>query len=258
MRRSERGFALLLVLWTLVPVTILFLSLASLARSDSHLTFNLRDAAKLQAAADGGIRTAIFGLLRSTASIGTLRLKLGEAEVGVRVTSLGGLVNPNIANPALLRALLVRLGAGQAQASQLAAAIVQWRTPRLRRAANSDPAAAYRAAGLDYGPPGGHLQSLGELRDVLGMTPALFQALRPNLSLYPDRPTDPALAPPVVRAALADLGIVPRPGDNGDVFQITAEARAPDGARAVRIATVKLAGASDGRPWQILQWQSAS
>ena len=252
----KRGFALLIVLWTLVPVSVLFLTLAGTARSDSRLSFNLRDAAKLQAAADGGINTALFGLLRSAGATAPLRLQIGDAAVGVRITSLGGLVNPNTATPELLRAVARRSGAEAAQATQVALAIVDWRTPGQTPQLNGAKSAQYRAAGRDYGPPGAPFESLGELRDVLGMTPALFEALRPNLSLYTDRPPDPALAPPLVRAALSDLGAVGRPGDGGNVFRITAEAAGGSGSRSVRAATVRFGPSAAGRPWTVLAWES--
>ncbi len=252
MRR--RGFALLIVLWTLVPVSILFLTLAGVARSDSHLTFNLRNAAKLQAAADGGINSALFGLLRASTATAPLKLRLGDAVVAVRIISLAGLVNPNTATADLLRALLQRVGADPAQAVRIAAAIADWRTPGQAAQLAGLKTAAYRAAGLDYGPPGAPFESLAELRDVLGMTPALYDALLPALTLFTDRPPEPAFAPPIVRAALSDLGIPARSGEGGNVFRIIAEAAGPDGSRAERSAVILFGPSPTGRPWTILDW----
>lgn len=256
---SERGFALLIVLWLLVPLSVLFLTLSGTARSDSQLAFNLRDAAKLESAADAGIATATFALLDPRGGTSPLRLALPGASVAVRVTNLSGLVNPNIAQPELLRALLQRLGAAPAQADRLASAIVDWRTPGQRARPNGAKALEYRAAGLDYGPPGAPFESLGELRLVLGMTPATFAALLPSLTLYADRAPEPALAPPLVRAALADLGVSARGAvTRGDVFRISAEATGPGGARVMRSATIKLGPSTNGRPWRVLSWETAS
>lgn len=254
---KRRGFALLIVLWTLVPVSVLFLTLSGVARTDGRLAFNLRDAAKLQAAADGGINTALFGLVRATSATAPLRLKIGDATVIVRITSLGGLVNPNNATADLLRALLQRAGADPGRATQLALAIVDWRTPGQTPQLNGAKSAQYRSAGLDYGPPGAPFETVGELRDVLGMTPDLLEIVRPALTLFTDRPPDPALAPPLVRAALSDLGVTGRPVDNGNVFRLDAEALAADGSRALRTATVRLGPSAGGRPWTILEWASA-
>lgn len=255
----QRGFALLIVLWLLVPLSVLFLMLSGTARSDSQLAFNLRDAAKLDAAADAGIATAIFALLDPRAGTGPLRLTLPGASVAVRVTGLSGLVNPNIAPPDLLRALLERLGAAPVRADRLASAIVDWRTPGQRARPNGAKAPDYRAAGLDYGPPGAPFESLDELRLVLGMTPATLAALLPSLTLYADRAPEPALAPPLIQAALADLGVSARgTAGRGDVFQISAEAAGPGGARVVRRATIKLGPSRGGRGWRVLSWETAS
>ena len=68
--------------------------------------------------------------------------------------------------------------------------------------------AEYRGAGLDYGPPLEPLETLGELRRVLGMTPATFAAIRPHLSLFAPTIPSPVNADPVVAAARSDR--VPR------------------------------------------------
>lgn len=254
---GDRGFALLIVLWLLVPVSTLLILMAGAARSDTQLAGNLRTAAALQAAADGGIESALFELARTDTrredGLGTLRLRLGGALVTVRATSLSGLVNPNVATPELLRAILVRLGAAPPQAESLASAIVDWHLPGQQRRADGAKAPQYQAAGLDYGPPGAPFESVGELREVLGMTPALFAALRPYLTLYTDAPPDAAVAPPLVLAALRDLGAVrPIPGQ-GTVFEIVAEAGSPAGL-VVRRATVKIGPSPNGRPWRVLAW----
>ena len=75
---SQRGFALLIVLWLLVPLSVLLLTLSGTARSNGQRTFNLRDAAHLEAAADGGIASEIFALSQPGGAA-FLRLGLGNA-----------------------------------------------------------------------------------------------------------------------------------------------------------------------------------
>lgn len=257
----DRGFALLIVLWTLVPMALLFAMLAAAARSDAQLTANLRSAAELEAVADGAIYTALFGLLqRGAANPDTppIVARLSGADVAVEVASQSGLVNPNTVSPDLLAALLVRLGGEPGQAYRAASAIADWRTPGRKAGRNGAKAAQYRAAGLDYGPPGAPFESVGELGDVLGMTPALLAALAPHLTLYSDSDPDPALADPVVRAALRDLGIVARPGQASatGVVAIIAEAKRADGAHARRRAIVRVGSPADRRGWRVLVWET--
>ena len=88
-------------------------------------------------------------------------------------------------------------------ARRLAAAIGDW----VGSAASPRPqdalAAEYRAAGLDYGPPGAALETLDELDRVLGMTPAVLAAIRPHLTLFGPPEPNQATTDPVVAAALA-------------------------------------------------------
>ena len=250
MTRRQPGFALLITLWLLLPLSILFLTLAGAARLDGQVAGNVRDAAVLQAAADGGIETTILSLLRARA----VPPADGGATVAVAVEPLSGFVNPNLATVEVLQALLVGVGVQQAQAEALSAAIVEWRTPGQRGQDGRAKAERYRAAGLQYGPPGAPFESIGELRDVIGMTPALVAALQPYLSLFADRPPDPALAPPLLRAALNTLNPPPRPGDEpGSVFRITATAANAARAVVVRSAVIRFV-AGNGRAWRVLAW----
>lgn len=259
-RAADAGFALLIVLWTLVLVALLFAMLTASSRSDAQLTANLRSAAELEAVADGAIHTAVFDLLQrggaARASMPTVGRLFG-ADVGVQVVDQSGLVNPNVVSPALFGALLLRLGADAGQASRIAAAVADWRAPGRRSARRDAKAVQYQAAGLHYGPPGAPFETLGELGDVFGMTPALLAALAPHLTLYSDGDPDPALADPVVRAALRDAGY----GERADraalqTVRITATAQR-GGARAVRSAVIRTGAGLSGRGWRVLVWDTA-
>jgi len=254
----ESGFALLIVLWTLVPIALLFVMLAAAARSDAQLTANLRSAAELEATADGAIYSALFDLLQhgvASRNGPAIALRLPGADVLVDVRSEAGLVNPNTASPDLLSTLLVRLGADPAQASGVASAVADWRTPGRRSARNGVKVAQYQAAGLDYGPPGAPFETLSELGGVLGMTPTLLQALAPHLTLYSDGDPDPALADPVVRAALRDLGASATASEAGSrVVRITATAQRPNAASVTRRAIIQIGPSPNRRGWRVLMW----
>lgn len=247
-----RGFALLITLWLLVPLSVLFLVLTGTARSNGQVAANSRDGAVLREAAIGGIETAIVALVADHNADPPGRIVIGDAVVTVASESLAGFVNPNLAPATVMRALLVRVGVEPAGAERLAEAIVEWRTPGQQRAAGVGKAAAYRAAGLDYGPPGAPFESIAELGDVLGMTPAILNRLRPALSLFTDAPPNPALAPPLVRSALAELGSMGKGvTDRGAAFHIRASATNGH-AIAERHAVVRLGPGP--RPWRILAW----
>ena len=247
-RPREQGFALLIVLWSLVLIALLLTGLAASARSAARLASNLRGAAELQAIADGAIHTAIFGLVAGTGQVPGQ--EDADVAVSVRVSALGGFINPNTAPPELLRALLLRSGVEPGRANALAAAIAAWRQPGRKQSGR----ATYRAAGLAYGPPGAPFETLDELRLVLGMTPAIAAAMMPHLSLFAPGDPDPALAGSIVRAALGELGNIPRARRRAiSVVRITARASRGD-ATAVREAIVGIG--TGRRTWRVLNWVS--
>lgn len=256
----DRGFALLLVLWTLVPISLMFITLASASRSEAQLAANLRSAAELEALADGAIHTAIFDQLQrrgATQEEPGVAAQVPGVEVTVEVQSQSGLVNPNVASPALLRALMLRLGADLQRANGLARAIADWRTPGQGAGPGAAKAPQYRAAGLGYGPPGAPFETLDELHDVLGMTPDVLAALAPHLTLYSDRDPDLATTDPVVWTALRDTGVAGRSGQaSGQVVRITATAQRPDGTRAARQAIIRLGFSPNLRGWRVLAWDT--
>lgn len=253
---AQRGFALLIVLWALVPLSLLFLALSSGGRSEAVSAANLLTSAEMEAIADAAISTAVFDLLKHGATMQPGQIN--EAKVSISVRHLSGLVNPNNAGPALMRALLIRHGAPALRAIALAAALQDWRTPGRDKSPNGAKAAEYRAAGLSYGPPGAPFESLDEIGLVLGMTPELFEALRPDLTLFTDGDPDPASASDIVRAALRDTGAAVSVGSQDrQVVQITAVARRGK-AVVSREAVIRIGASPDGRGFSVLTWDSVS
>ena len=253
--RGERGFALLMVLLALVPLSLLFAVLVGSARSDARSAADLRVAAVLSAAADGAVNTALFDMLAHGARAGRSVTRVAGIDVVVETESLSGLANPNTAGPELLAALIARVGAEPVRARYVAGAIVDWRTTGQRPGPRGAKVAEYLRAGLDYGPPGAPFESLDEVGLVAGMTPALLVALAPHLSLYAYGDPDPRVASPVVRAALADTGVVRSLGRlEAQVIRITAAAVAPGGGQSVRRAVIRLGPSANGRGWRVLAW----
>ncbi len=265
-RPRDRGFALVLVLWTLVLLTFIVSSLVAGGRGEVRLAANLRAAAMAEALADGALHEAIFRLLDPSdagwrAEAGERALTFPTGRATLRFEDHAGLVNPNSASDALLTALLARLGADSRQAASVTAAIADWRFPSASPRPLGGKAPQYRAAGLDYGPPEAPFRSVAEVALVLGMTPALFERLAPHLTVFREGDPAGAIASPVVRAAITDAtGATefrpPAPG-GVRVLTITATATGRQGARFSRRAVVRLGAALATRPWRILAWERA-
>jgi general secretion pathway protein K len=238
----QRGFALLIVLWSMALLALIGTRLTANARGEAMIARNLEDAATAETAADGAVQTAILHLLAPAdahwAADGQSHLlRIGAAGVELRIASEAGRINPGLAPPPLLAALLHRLGSDPEAARALADAIV-----------------AYRMAG-QAPPPGRAFDSLEELAAIPGLTPALRTALRPYLSPYAPAGIDLRFASPEVVAALGEAGLTPtREDDLRPTVAIAATATLADGARFRRRAVVRIAGLGAPRPWAILDW----
>jgi general secretion pathway protein K len=257
----SRGFALLIVLWSMVLLSLLFARLVSAGRNEAEIAFNLRAAAQRQAQADGVLYSVIFSLLGPPGgqwhADGTVhRVRLAEAIASVSIENLDGRINPNTASPALLDALLSRVGADATTARNVSQAIADWRSPD---AQGLFEAPQYLAAGLSYTPAGSPFQSIDELKLVLGMTPDLLAKLAPHLSLYNGDNPNPEDADPVVRRALHDIGMAVA-ADTAHPLRgaaINVVIAGVDGTEASRRADVELRTSSSPTEYQILTWQTA-
>ncbi len=126
--RRNRGFALLIVLWTLVLVDFLVLHMTASGRTEIRIADNLVANAVAAAAADGAIAEAIFNLSDPRPEQrwpldGPPRiLAVGECPVVVRLEDEASRINPNLAAPELMAALLQVLGSDPNAAQHIAAA----------------------------------------------------------------------------------------------------------------------------------------
>jgi general secretion pathway protein K len=247
-RSSSGGFALIIVLWTLVLIGFIASHIVVTARLETKIAGNLVANAGAEAAADGAVYQAIFGLLdprpdaRWTVGEPMRELTIGDYRVAVQVRDEAARISPNSASPALIEALLQVTGTDAASARRLANAIREW----IGDSTVSPEAVleAYRAAGLDYGPPSEPMETLDELQYVLGITPEIYAVIRPHLSLFAPAEPDLAQADAIVNAAVIATGrsytapVLPETRDSVTV-RVIAEAESAK-ARALRTAVVRL------------------
>ena len=268
MARRPRGFALLVVLWTVALLALLGAHITAAARQAASLSLLLHGAARAEALADGLVDEAIFRLLdpspRGWQADGVPRsVRLGGGVGEVVVLDHAGRVNPSLATPQLLAALLRHDGVEEGRATRLAAAIVDWRSLEDKPSPGGAKLAQYRAAGLPYGPPNEAFRSLEELGLVLGMTPDVLARLQPHLSVWTRGQINLARADPVVAQAEQET----RDSSSGQLQQMPAGEIGPlvaeivarvtlREAQVVRHAVVRFdpAEAQTPQPWHILAW----
>jgi general secretion pathway protein K len=258
----SRGFALVIVLWTLVLLSFVITHIVATGRTEARIASNLVANADAESQADGAVMETIFRLVDASdahwpVAAGRYALNLKHAKADVAVLPESGKVNPNVAGADLLAALLLQCGAAQDKAASLAVAIVDWRSPGEQPSPGGAKIRQYRAAGLDHAPPNAPFESLEELQRVIGMTPDLYHCLAPHLSLYQTAAPDPATSDPLIVEALRSLPQQPRPGqaDKGPrTVSITAEVATDGGGHFRRRAVVRIQPPAGN--YTILAWDS--
>jgi general secretion pathway protein K len=264
----ERGFALLIVLWAMALLALLGAQVTGAGRAETRLATALRSNAQLQEAADGAIYETIWHMLDGGGDYwtpGAMTQVLDEpaGRVVVTIDDERGKLDINQVPPGLLQAFFTVLGADQGTAEKVANAVADWRSQQpAGNGTDTALASDYRLDGRIWGPAGQEFQRLDELPLVLGLSPALYKASLPYLTLALEQGPWLNQASPPVLAAMAkakrESGLAV---DNADprgpvVLRIEARAVGPGGAAFTRRVLFRLDGSLSGPAWKyrILSW----
>lgn len=275
-RRSQRGIALLVVLWACTLLAIMLGGYAMLARSEGLQARYQFAQTQAHYAAEAGLARAIYGLQdtqlpqRWLADGRPYTFRFDGFTVRVSAVDEGGKVDLNSASPLVLQGLFRAAGQRPDAAQKLAAAVADWRG--FDAAGGKVGLDVYAANG--YTPRHSPFLSTEELQQVAGMTPALYRTIAGAITIWSGRESpDPNTAQPLALAAVP--GMTParvaqvlaarqntRPGvaglfaGNGVTHSIRSEATMADGTRAVLHATVRLQGVRPGaQPYAVLHWR---
>lgn len=285
---SQRGIALIAVLWLTVLLTVIASGFAFSMRGGALAARNTMSVAQARAAADGAVERVAFELARprNTPDVwlpdGRVRT-WADGEIAIASTAVdeSARIDLNSAADPLLKGLLENVGGLDPDTSdRVLDAILDWRDADDLKRPNGAEADDYRAAGLKYVPTNSRFESVGELQRVLGVTPALMARIGGSLTVYSQQrginpataPRDSLLALPGVTPdqvdsfiasrsdALANqLPVPPFPpaqayGGSSPVWRIHVEARTPDGVTFARDAVVRQQN-DPRQPMLVLLWQ---
>ena len=175
--RRSGGFALIIVLWTLVLIAFIVAHVTASGRTEIRIAGNLVAQTRLpKRRLTARYTPAIFNLLDPSPEQrwpldGTLHeLTIGSSRVMVQLEDEAGRINPSTASPALLEALLRVTGSDPESARRLAAAIGEWvGSARGRRGRND-------AVPADLSRGGARLRAAGRSRSKLSMSSAACSA----------------------------------------------------------------------------------
>lgn len=212
--KARRGFALIAALWLLVAISAVALELSVAAKARRLSAANVGERAAAVAAADAGIdvaRARLSSLLlrpamprwsRLGASVlGTSQsawaadpwstapqIVAGDGlEAGFRyqvtVRDPGTQLDLDRADEMQLTKLLAALRVDGGQADRVVEGILDWRDPDDLRRAHGAEREDYVRRGSALLPANGPFTSPGELRQVIGMTDAIYERLRPYVTL---------------------------------------------------------------------------
>jgi general secretion pathway protein K len=272
--RTQRGVALVLVLWLTVMLTVIAGSFAYGMRNEALAARNALSWAQARALADGAIYRTAFELLRPKVSPDVWAadgsVHVWDDEIGARIVisaiDESGKIDLNTAPDTLLKGLLMTAGGlDEATAAQFVDVIGDWKDADDLRRPNGAEAEDYKAAGSPYLPANSPFETVAELQRVLGMTPALYAKLADNLTVHTRMPginpvyatraalmAMPGATPEVVDTYLAQrrdalAAKTPAPafplaglaGAAANLWRIRAEVTMPDGVIFIREAVVR-------------------
>ncbi|GAB2493557.1 type II secretion system protein GspK [Pseudoxanthomonas sangjuensis] len=275
---KQRGAALLLVLWLVAMLTALVGAFALTARVEALQGRVLGDGARAQELARAGLEYALVRVADPQPATHwrpdgrPYRWHFADSEIEVRIVDESGKIDLNQATPTLLASLLRVRGVEPERAGRIAAAIADWRdADPLAQPGGGGEDPDYAAAGLPYGAKDMPFETVAEVEQVLGMTPEIFAALQPYLTIHAGRGVpDPAFAPGPVLAAMgldpnawlarrqpgaAVDGLV---GPGSGTYSVESRARLPGDRVAVLRSVVRAGGGPiPGSTYTALRWDES-
>jgi general secretion pathway protein K len=286
--RLQRGAALLLVMWLIALLAALVGAFALIARTEHLQGRVLVRGLVAENAARAGIEYAMTRVAATEPRQQWLpdgrthRWRYGNAAIEVKIVDENGKIDLNQADMTLLAEFIHGFEPDLQKATQLAAAILDWRDPdSLSQPAGGGEDADYASAGLPYGAKDAEFESVAELEQVLGFTPELYAKMAPHLTVFSGRVRpDPAFASAQVLDAMGMDGAdvvarrqrwnpasgLPPPtlpdggslvgGGSSGTYSIESRALLADHREAVVRAVVRAGGSMPGTAYTPLRWQA--
>jgi general secretion pathway protein K len=199
---DRRGFALIAAIWLMVTLMALSFEVATLARTRRLSAANAVEQARAQSAAEAGMEHARARLTyrldgdvpppdsmpqadpwRRLDALFPDSMVMGTARYRVTLGDAGAKVNVNSAPVDQLRRLFASVPLDAARADALAEQIADWRDGDDLPRPGGAERAEYLSAGKRALPRNAPLVRVDELRDLYGMTEAIFSQVSPLLTV---------------------------------------------------------------------------
>lgn len=287
--KSQKGIALVLVLWVLLLLIIVTGSFSLMARMDRLEANTLLSGTQARMSAEAAINLAVLALrdpddeTRMLADGRVYETVLDGVKVEVSAIDERGKLDINAADELTLANLFTGNGMEPDKAELLAAAVLDWRDEDELERVNGAEADAYYDAGFELGPANRPFMMTEELLQVIGMDYDFYRKLEPGITVFSRAgEPDPAFAPVEALMAMPDITLTEaqdfvqqrnskQPGDDlgtelpnglvvmeqgrGVTYSIQARATMPNGVWEQLQATIRLGGTRSGRPYRVLRWR---
>lgn len=190
--KSERGVALLMVLWVLTILMVIVLSFSFMARTETHATLAFKERMEKKFLAEAGIQRGIQEILYMKQNIQLAQLegsdlwktdgtpysgRLGDGDYEVRITDESGKIDINTLNDTsaiILRALLKNLGVQDEDTETIVDSILDWKDADDLVRINGAESNFYMSLPNPYKAKNANFDTLEELLLLKGVTYDIF------------------------------------------------------------------------------------
>jgi len=270
-RTYSKGFALITVLWITAFLAVIAGSVSYQARASLSLATNVVASFKTKHAAEGALLLTVDKLIKRDELQGyvlknpNFNYELDNLIVSVVVADESGKVDLNLASVDLIKSLFIAVDVNEKIGSSIADAIADWRDQDNLKRADGAEDQDYAANGLLYESKDDEFDSIDELSLVLGVTPEIFNRVKPYVTVYAqDIGVNTALAPAVVKNAVQNIiGTSNSEETSSDyisstgglIYTLRAKATDPSGLSTVITSIVRLQRGNIFEPFAILGWK---
>ena len=184
--KTQKGVALIAVLWVVAFLATIASTVAHQSRSSLQMTKNRIEALKLNQAAESAILLSIANKINASEylGVGLSENEFDDISIQLEVYDEAGKIDLNTAPLAILQSLMHEIGVDEDSAISIVNAILDWRDEdslvRVGGAEDKD----YFSSGYKYGSKDADFERVEELQLVYGMTKPLFTALEPYVSVH--------------------------------------------------------------------------
>lgn len=188
-RKQQRGIALLVVLSMMAVLTMLAANYVLTVSRDTQSIDTLNARIQARYSAYSGVQYALFAIqdrdkeVRWTTDGKLYSVELADGQIYTRIMPESGRLDINLARDPLLNLLFQYAGADKEQAVQLVNNVKHWRGKSDLVVGDSVSDADYESAGLPV-PAHRRFYAIEEFAKVYGVTPTMYQRLKPLLTVY--------------------------------------------------------------------------